>query len=69
MTDQYDFYRCLNCHGIITWDEKVATVSATGSFCRCGCQRISPTWPRWWEWLLPRVAAYAWRTRGGPTCA
>ena len=45
--NQYDFYRCAACKGIVTWKH-----IRTRGECPCGSAKISPTRPR----LLERIS-------------
>jgi hypothetical protein len=55
----YDFYRCVGCKGVFTrWRELQAFDSESelaGTICSCGSLRYSPSWPKWYEWIYPRV--------------
>ena len=59
----HDFYRCYNCHTIITYEQEQIRLNemteGKSSICACGSRKYSPTFPVGQEWLLPRVWVYA----------
>lgn len=61
--ETYDFYRCGRCQRLITQPQLVAAMHAQGGLrvCRCGGLKFSPANPVWYEYLLPRVLAFAWQ--------
>jgi len=59
----YDFYRCQRCQRLITAPQLARALTPTDGVLRiCPCRglKFSPTWPIWYEFLLPRVLAFAW---------
>lgn len=59
----YDFYRCVACKKLITRPEELEFCDPAsprgGQVCSCGYRRYSPTNPRWFEFLYPRVVKFA----------
>jgi hypothetical protein len=57
----YDFYRCNRCFRLITAREMRRALDAGGAVqvCPCGGAKFSPTNPRWFEFLYPRVVRFA----------
>ena len=65
----FDFYRCYKCRRLITRVEEILFFmegsKTLGKPCPCGSLKYSPAWPRWYEFLLPRVLKFAYyRMRG-----
>jgi len=58
----YDFYRCVRCTRVVTQPQMQRGLSATKALriCPCGGLKFQPTNPRWHEYFLPRVLAFAW---------
>jgi hypothetical protein len=62
----YDFYRCFDCGRIITRQREREVFNMLDNerflrICQCGSMKYSPSWPAYFEWLLPRVAYYVYK--------
>jgi len=62
----YDFYRCFSCGRVITRarEREVFNMLDNERFirvCQCGSMKYTPSWPSYFEWLLPRVLSYVYR--------
>jgi hypothetical protein len=63
----FDFMRCYDCGRLITKIEidEALGVGGTGEICSCGSAKASPSNPRFYEYLYPRVVYFAYqRLRG-----
>lgn len=58
--DNFDFYRCRGCGRLLTRLDELRAFR-TGDLCTCGHLKYSPAWPRWSEWLKPRILLYCLR--------
>ena len=58
----YDFYRCCHCYRLIPQPQLVRALEQRDSaaVCPCGAVKFKASNPLWWEYLLPRVVAFAW---------
>lgn len=59
LENNFFFYRCYLCHGLITIYEEYES-AFTGQVCPCGSRRYSPSNLVWYDYLKPRVWKIVW---------
>src|SRR5881394_230872 len=59
----HDFYRCYRCQRLIPLPQMVRALERQQhlAICACGAAKFQRSHPLWYEWVQPRVLAFAWQ--------